>query len=75
MVTDAEMKKVIERWKRAIRPLKIHEQKYGEHLVRVLERYDRTALPSSNDYLEVVIFTVFLELLKEMDPGREYTGA
>lgn len=75
MVTDAEMKKVIERWKRAIRPLKIHEQKYGEHLVRLLERYDRTALPACNDYLEVVIFTVFLELLKEMETKRGFPGA
>lgn len=67
MVTEADMKQVIERWKRGIRPLKIYEQKYGEHLVQLLERYNGPDLRLFDDYLEAVAFILFIGLLKEMD--------
>jgi hypothetical protein len=67
MVTEADMKQVIERWKRGIRPLKIHEQKYGEHLVQLLERSRGPDLRLFDDYLEAVAFILFIGLLKEMD--------
>jgi hypothetical protein len=67
MVSEADMKKMIERWKRGTRPLKIYEQQYGEHLVRLLERYNGPALKIFDDPLEAATFVLLTGLLKDLD--------
>jgi hypothetical protein len=70
MVTEADMKKMIERWKRGTRPLKIYEQQYGEQLVRLLEQYNSPALKIFDDPLEAATFVLFTGLLKDLDKER-----
>jgi hypothetical protein len=62
MVSEADMKKIIDHWKRGIRALRLPEQRHGEHLVHLLEHANGSALKHFDDYLEAATFALFLGL-------------
>jgi hypothetical protein len=67
MVTETDMKKMIERWKRGTRALRIYDQRYGHHVVRLLERYNGPSLKLFDDYLEAATFVLFVGMLRDME--------
>ena len=67
MISSAEIKTIAERWKRATRPLKIHDQKYGLRLVEMFNEYNGEAIKRFDDPLEAAVFTVLIEMLKDQD--------
>jgi len=67
MVTAADIRIIAERWKRATRPLKIHEQNYGHRLVTMLEHYNGEEIKRFDDPLEAAAFIVSIGMLKELD--------
>lgn len=67
MVTAAEIKIIADRWKRATRPLKIHEQNYGHRLVAMLEQYHGEEIRRFDDPLEAAAFIVSIGMLKELE--------
>ncbi len=67
MVTEADMKKTIERWKRGTRALKTFDQHHGENLVKMLERYSGPQLKIFDDSLEAATFALLVGLLRELD--------
>ena len=71
MVTATEMKTLVERWKRGMRPLKIDDQHYGTKVVRMLERYQGPELAYFDDPLEAATFIVLIGLMKEKPRARE----
>jgi len=75
MITAAEIRKIAGRWKRATRPLKIQDQKYGNQLAAMLAAYDRGDMPWCEDPLEAALFIVLTGLVKENGPvGRGTRG-
>ncbi|HTY14465.1 MAG TPA: hypothetical protein VMC42_02055 [Methanoregulaceae archaeon] len=71
MVTATEMKTLVERWKRGMRPLKIDDQHYGTKVVRMLEHYKGPELAYFDDPLEAATFIILIGLLKEKTRARE----
>ncbi|MCE5299041.1 MAG: hypothetical protein MUE45_01220 [Methanoregulaceae archaeon] len=67
MVTAADIRVIAERWKRATRPLKIHEQNYGYRLVTMLEQYNGEEIRRFDDPLEAAAFIVSIGMLKELE--------
>ena len=67
MISSADMKTISERWKRATRPLRIHEQKYGHRLVEMLEEYNGEEIKRFDDPLEAAAFIVLIGMLKDQD--------
>ena len=67
MVSEADMRKVVDHWKRGTRALRLPEQRYGDQLVKLLERYNGPALKHFDDYLEAATFALFVGILKELD--------
>ena len=59
-----ELDRVILRWKKTTRALKIHEQEYGRHLTDVLERVTDAQLVHFQDPVEAAAFFCLLDLLK-----------
>lgn len=67
MVTEADLEKTIEHWKRGTRALKTYDQHHGEKLVKMLEHYNGPQLKIFDDYLEAATFALFVGLLRELD--------
>lgn len=67
MVTATDLKKLTDRWKRGTRPLKLHDQKYGERLVQMLENYSGRKFGVFEDPLEEAAFILLIGMLKELD--------
>jgi hypothetical protein len=73
MVSEADIQKMIEQWKRGTHALRRPEQHHGENLVKILEQYDPSMLRLFDDYLEAGSFILFMGLLKDQDvplPGE-----
>jgi len=64
MISSADIREIAERWKRATRPLKIHEQKYGHRLVKMLEEYNGEEIKRFDDPLEAATYIVLIQVLK-----------
>lgn len=67
MITPADIETVIQRWKRATRPLKIGDQQYGHRLVRMLEDSKHVDVRRFDDPLEAATFLVLVRLLREVE--------
>jgi hypothetical protein len=67
MVTETDMMKMIERWKRGTRALRIHDQQYGHRMIRLLERYHGPTLRLFDDYLEAATFFILVGMLRDME--------
>ncbi len=70
MVTVTDMKIIIERWKKGIRPLKIHDMKSGRKVVGMLEKYEGTEFKLFDDPFEAATFILLVGMLKEQDQDR-----
>ncbi len=67
MVAPSEMKRLIERWKRGTRALRIDEQEYGRRLVGMLENYDDRRLAAIGDPLEAAAFIVLTAMIRDIE--------
>ena len=67
MITAADIRTIAERWKRATRPLKIQDQKYGHHLVQMLGEYNGEEIKRFDDPLEAAAFIVLVRIVRELD--------
>jgi hypothetical protein len=67
MVTAADMRIIAERWKRATRPLKIHDQEYGYRLAKMLAGYNGEEIKRFDDPLEAGAYIVLIGMLKDQD--------
>lgn len=56
-----------DRWKRASRPLKIQDQRYGHRLVQMLAEYNGEEIKRFDDPLEAAAFIVLVRMVKELD--------
>jgi hypothetical protein len=70
MVTAADMRIIAERWKRATRPLKIHDQEYGNRLAIMLEGYNGEEIKRFDDPLEAAAYIVLIGMFKYQDICR-----
>jgi hypothetical protein len=70
MISSADIRTISERWKRATRPLRIHDQKYGHRLVKILEEYNGEEIKRFDDPLEAAAFIVLIGMLKDQDICR-----
>lgn len=70
MVTATEMKTLVERWKRGMRPLKLDDQHYGARVVRMLEHYKGPELAYFDDPLEAATFILLISLMKDKCRSR-----
>lgn len=73
MVTPTEWKITVDRWKKGMRPLKIQDQKYGQNVIKILEKYGGTNLAFFDCPFEAVTFLILINLMKERDK-RNYRG-
>ena len=73
MITAVEIRKIAGRWRRATRPLKIHDQKYGNQLADLLAAYDGGDMAWFDDPLEAAMFIVLTGLVKENGMERRGT--
>lgn len=64
------VKGVSERWLRARRALKREDMKYAEKLADMAKRHSSEAFYAFEDPLEAALFSVLVEMLKEME-GRD----
>jgi hypothetical protein len=67
MVTETDMMKMIERWKRGTRALRIYDQRYGHHMIRLLGCYNGPTLRLFDDYLEAATFFILVGMLRDME--------
>jgi len=70
------VKGVSERWLRARRALKREDMKYADKLAEMARRHSSEAFYAFEDPLEAALFSVLVEMLKEIegrdvDPGRK----
>lgn len=72
MVTVTTMKKIIERWKKGMRPLKVHDAKCGHKVVGMLEKYDGSEFGMFDDPLEATTFLLLVGMLKEQDMNNRW---
>jgi hypothetical protein len=70
MVTVIEWKIVVERWKKGMRPLKIQDQKYGDTVIQMLEKYSGNDIGLFDDPYEALTFIILIGLMKEQDKRR-----
>ncbi len=55
------------RWLRARRALRREDQVYAERLAEMAKRHASEGFDAFDDPLEAAVFSVFLEILKELD--------
>jgi hypothetical protein len=65
-------KEVSIRWARAGRALKKEDQVYAQKLAEMAKKHSSEAFYALDDPLEAAIFSVLIELLKEMGNSRRY---
>ncbi len=64
-------KEVSERWLKASRALKKEDQIYGQKIADMAKKHSSEAFYALDDPLEAAVFSVLVELLKEMDEPDE----
>ena len=62
-----EVKKIAERWMRTARVLKKEERIYAERLAEMAKKHSSEVFYLFDDPLEAAVFSVLLELLKELE--------
>ena len=65
------VKDVSAKWLKAGRALKKEDQIYGQKLAEMAKKHSSEAFYALDDPLEAAVFSVLLELVKEMDTDRE----
>lgn len=61
------MREVSERWLRAKRALKKEDQQYAEKLAAMAKKHSSEGFYAFDDPLEAAVFSVLLEMMKEME--------
>jgi hypothetical protein len=61
------VKDVSARWLKASRALKKEDQAYGQRIAEMARMHSSEAFYAPDDPLEVAIFSVLVEILKEID--------
>jgi hypothetical protein len=59
------------RWLKASRALKKEDQVYGQRLAEMAKKHSGEAFYALDDPLEAAVFSVLVELLRELENGRE----
>lgn len=67
---DASVKEISERWLKVSRALKKEDQIYGQMLAEMAKKHSSEAFYALDDPLEVAVFSVLVELLKEVDDNE-----
>ncbi len=62
-----EVKKMADRWMRTARVLKKEERIYAERLAEMAKKHSSEVFYLFDDPLEAAVFSVLLELLKELE--------
>ncbi|MCX6680949.1 MAG: hypothetical protein NTX42_11395 [Methanothrix sp.] len=65
------VKDVSARWLKASRALKKEDQVYGQRVAQMALKHSSEAFYALDDPLEAAVFSVLVELLKELERGRE----
>jgi hypothetical protein len=65
------VKDVSVRWLKASRALKKEDQIYGQRLAEMAKTHSSESFYALDDPLEAAVFSVLLELIKEMEKKRE----
>ena len=65
------MKDVSARWLKASRTLKKEDQVYGQKVAEMAKKHSSEAFYALDDPLEAAVFSVLVELLRELERGRE----
>jgi hypothetical protein len=60
-----------DRWMRVRRAMRREDQVYAERLAEMAKKHAREGLHAFDDPLEAALFSVLIELLKEMDQKRD----
>ena len=63
-------KNVSARWLKASKALKKEDQVYGQKLAEIAKKHSSEAFYALDDPLEAAVFSVLLELVKEMDKNE-----
>ncbi len=63
-------KEVSARWARASRALKKEDQVYGQRLAEMAKKHSSEAFYALDDPLEAAVFSVLVELLREMEEKK-----
>ena len=64
------IKDVSSRWLKASKALKKEDQVYGQKLAEMAKKHSSEAFYALDDPLEAAVFSVLLELVKEMDKNE-----
>jgi hypothetical protein len=64
------MRNTAMRWHRVKRAMKVEDQAYAEQLSEMIARHEKERLTVFEDPLEAALFTVLIEMLKEIDRKR-----
>ena len=62
-------KEVSARWLKASRALKKEDQVYGQRLAEMVKKHSSEAFYAFDDPLEAAIFSLLIELMKELGKG------
>ena len=65
------VKEVSARWLKASRALKKDDQVYGQRVADMAKKHSSEAFYALDDPLEAAVFSVLVELLKELERRRE----
>jgi hypothetical protein len=61
------VKEVSARWMKASKALKKEDQEYGQKVAELAKKHSSEAFYAMDDPLEAAVFSVLVEMLKEMD--------
>ncbi|HOT06856.1 MAG TPA: hypothetical protein PLI05_06775 [Methanotrichaceae archaeon] len=64
-------KEVSERWRKASRALKKEDQDHGLWLAEMAKKHSSEAFYALDDPLEAAVFSVLVEIVKELEEGRK----
>ena len=64
-------KEVSARWVKAGRALKKEDQVYGQRLVEMAKKHSSEPFYALDDPLEAAVFSVLVEMMKELERGQE----
>jgi hypothetical protein len=64
------VKSTAERWLRVRRAMRKEDQVYAERLAEMIRQHSREGFHAFDDPLEAALFSVLIELLKEMEAKR-----
>jgi hypothetical protein len=65
------VKDVSARWLKASRALKKEDQVYGQRVAQMAQKHSSEAFYALDDPLEAAVFSVLVEMMKELERGRE----